>query len=88
MKKILIIALTLIAFTAAHAQSPAIKEVSKAAISVQVSDHTTQTPVAAPCEEQEAPAAPTAGNAPDVSANYVGTNDLNLLLLRQGIKRA
>jgi hypothetical protein len=33
-------------------------------------------------------AAPTAVGAPDNSAKFVGTNDLNLFLLRDGIKKA
>ena len=62
MKKILIIALTLIAF-AASAETPAT---------------TVSTPASAP----------TAVGAPDNSAKFVGTNDLNLFLLRDGIKKA
>jgi hypothetical protein len=89
MKKILIIALTLIAFTAAKAQSPVTSETTKATISTIVSTHTdVQAPVATPAQEIQTPAAPTAGNAPDNSAKYVGTNDLNLFLLRDGIKKA
>ena len=89
MKNILIIALTLIAFSTAKAQTPATKEVSKATISVNVSNITdVQAPIAIPAQETQTPAAPTAGNAPDNSAKYVGTNDLNLFLLREGIKRA
>jgi 2',3'-cyclic-nucleotide 2'-phosphodiesterase (5'-nucleotidase family) len=85
MKKILIIALTLIAFTAAKAQSPVTSETAKATISTIVSAHTDlQTPAAV----VPATTAPTAGNAPDNSAKYVGTNDLNLFLLRDGIKKA
>ena len=63
MKKILIIALTLIAF-AAKAETPATTIVSTPA------------------------SAPTAVGAPDNSAKFVGTNDLNLFLLRNGIKKA
>ena len=63
MKKILIIALTLIAF-AAKAETPATTTVSTPA------------------------SAPTAVGAPDNSAKFVGTNDLNLVLLRDGIKKA
>jgi hypothetical protein len=89
MKKILIIALTLIAFTAAKAQSPVTQEATKATITIIVSSHSdVQAPIATPVEEMPTQAAPTAGNAPDNSAKYVGTNDLNLFLLRQGIKKA
>ena len=63
MKKILIIALTLIAF-AANAETPATT--------------TASTPASAP----------TAVGVPDNSAKFVGTNDLNLFLLRDGIKKA
>ena len=86
MKKILIIALTLIAFTTANAQTPAAKET--ATTTVNAAQATETAPVAAPATEEQTPAAPTAGSGPNVSANYVGTNDLNLLLLRQGVKRA
>jgi hypothetical protein len=81
MKNILIIALTLIAF-AANAQTPATKETSKATISVNVSQST-------PAIQNETPAtAPTALGAPDNSAKFVGTNDLNISLLREGVKKA
>ena len=89
MKNILIIALTLIAFTSAHAQSPATQEASKATISAQVATQSdVQAPIAAPVQNNVTPAAPTAGSAPDNSAKFVGTNDLNLFLLRDGIKKA
>jgi hypothetical protein len=80
MKNILIIALTLIAF-AANAQTPAAKETTKATISVNVSK---ATEVQAPATEK----APTAVGAPDNSARFVGTNDLNISLLREGVKKA
>jgi hypothetical protein len=85
MKNILIIALTLIAF-AANAQTPAAKETTKATISVNASD--VQAPIATPATEETPAAAPTAVGAPDNSAKFVGTNDLNLYLLRQGVKKA
>jgi hypothetical protein len=88
MKNILIIALTLIAF-AANAQTPAAKETTKATISVNASNATdVQAPIATPATEETPAAAPTAVGAPDNSAKFVGTNDLNLYLLRQGVKKA
>lgn len=83
MKNILIIALTLIAF-AANAQTPVAKEVSKAAISVNVSKD-----IKIAAEANETPATkPTAYGAPDNSAKFVGTNDLNIYLLREGVIKA
>ncbi|MCW3127461.1 MAG: hypothetical protein JWO03_3119 [Bacteroidetes bacterium] len=89
MKSLLIIALTLITFATANAQTPAAKETTKATITNVSNATDVQAPVAAPATEEQTPTNDaTAGSAPNVSANYVGTNDLNLLLLRQGVKKA
>jgi myo-inositol-hexaphosphate 3-phosphohydrolase len=74
MKKIIIIALTLIAFTTAEAQT------NKTA---KTETTTTQTVKA---DTKATPALPTAA-ATDDSANYVGTNDFNLALIREGIRK-
>ncbi|MBS1623089.1 MAG: hypothetical protein JST83_03650 [Bacteroidetes bacterium] len=84
MKYILTIALSILIFTAANAQTPTAKE------NTQVTNTNTQSaqaPAAAPAEQSPAQDA-TAGSGPHISANFVGTNDLNLLLLREGIKKA
>lgn len=84
MKYILTIALSLLIFTAASAQTPAAKENTQVTITTA---QNTQAPVAAPAEQAPVQDA-TAGSGPNISANFVGTNDLNLLLLREGIKKA
>ncbi len=84
MKYILTIALSLLIFTAASAQTPAAKENTQVTITTA---QNTQAPVAAPAEQAPAQDA-TTGTGPHISANFVGTNDLNLLLLREGIKKA
>lgn len=84
MKYILTITLSILIFTAANAQTPTAKE------NTQVTNTNTssaQAPTAAPAEQSPAQDA-TAGSGPHISANFVGTNDLNLLLLREGIKKA
>ena len=85
MKKILIIALTLIALAQANAQTPATTEAfSQTIISVKSSDNKETQTQATETKTNDA----TEVGAPDNSAKYVGTNDLNLYLLRQGVKRA
>jgi hypothetical protein len=84
MKNILIIALTLVAF-AANAQTPTANETTKATITVNVSNTSN---VQTPATENAPVAAPTAVGAPDNSAKFVGTNDLNISLLREGVKKA
>lgn len=87
MKSLLIIALTLFTF-AAKAQTPAAKETTKATI-VNVANTAAETPAATtPATEATQAQDATAGTGPHISANFVGTNDLNLLLLREGVKKA
>ncbi|MBS1617740.1 MAG: hypothetical protein JST76_04440 [Bacteroidetes bacterium] len=88
MKSLLIIALTLVTF-AAKAQTPAAKETTKATIA-NVANTAVETPAATtPAATEATPAQDaTAGTGPHISANFVGTNDLNLLLLREGVKKA
>lgn len=87
MKSLLIIALTLVTF-AAKAQTPAANETTKATITT-VANTAVETPAAATPATEATPAQDaTAGTGPHISANFVGTNDLNLLLLREGVKRA
>ncbi|MBS1625000.1 MAG: hypothetical protein JST83_13325 [Bacteroidetes bacterium] len=87
MKSLLIIALTLFTF-AAKAQTPAAKETTKATITTVAAATAEQAPVAAPATEATPAQDATAGSGPHISANFVGTNDLNLLLLREGVKKA
>lgn len=85
MKYILTIALSLLIFTAASAQTPAAKENTQVSITNTQSE--VKTTAVAPAQQAPAQDA-TAGTGPHISANFVGTNDLNLLLLREGIKKA
>ena len=86
MKSLLIIALTLITF-AAKAQTPAAKETTTATI-VNMANTAAEAPAAMSATEASPAQDATAGSAPNISANFVGTNDLNLLLLREGVKKA
>ena len=85
MKSLLIIALTMVTFATASAQTPGAKETTKATIT---SVSKQQAPTATPAAEQTPAGDATAVGAPDDSAKFVGTNDLNLYLLRQGVKKA
>ena len=85
MKYILTTTLSLLIFTAANAQTPTAKETTQ--VTIINTQSNTQAPVATPAEQAPAQDA-TAGSGPNISANFVGTNDLNLLLLREGIKKA
>lgn len=83
MKKVMMVVMTMLGFTAVNAQSPVAKEVAEAKPIVKANSNADTD--AAPCDD--APLDVVKG-APDYSANYVGTNDLNLNILREGIKRA
>ena len=80
MKIFFTLALTVMALSIANAQTPTTKETAK---TVKVADQADMK------NEKITPTAtPIAIGAPDVSQNFAGTNDLNLLLLRQGIIKA
>jgi hypothetical protein len=79
MKKILPLALTLTVYTAAKSQTPPSAE----------SDRRPTPPAAATPRTTETPATkPATAAATDDSANYVGTNDFYLALVREGVRAA
>ena len=77
MKSILIIALALATFSSAAAQGHKTSDAAKA--NKDIKKHSRKTKPAA---------APASAAATDDSANYVGTNDFYLALIREGVRKA
>jgi len=83
MKKIIMIVMTMLGFTAIYAQSPSTQKEQEAKPAVKPMDSIDKEPASDPLPPTDA-----IKSNPDKSTNFVGTNDLNLYILREGIKRS